>query len=62
MFYLFDRSNIGSDADCSTVEATFCGEFVEAVNGLIDSLLAAGFARCDEDGFGTGQEERCCCM
>lgn len=53
-------SDVGGDADCSAFEAFAGGELVESVDGLVDAFFAGGFAGCDEDCFGAGEEDGGC--
>ena len=56
---LFNGCNICCDPNGFPFQSPASREVVETCDSLIDTLLAASFAGCDEDGFGAGEKEGC---
>lgn len=57
LFDFFGVGNVRRNADGTPLDS---GEFVEALDGLINALGASGFAGGDEDCFGASQQECGC--
>ena len=51
---VFELGNIGWDANGTPYQSALGGNFIETVNGLIDSLLATCLSCCNEDSLCSG--------